>query len=43
LSSLVHEPAGETKPLLRSVQFEVEMARSGGSGMDDGEMAWKPL
>jgi len=35
LSSLAHEPAGEAKPLPRSVQFEVEIARTGGSGMDE--------
>jgi two-component system, chemotaxis family, protein-glutamate methylesterase/glutaminase len=29
LSSLAHEPAGQAKPLPRSVQFEVEIARSG--------------
>jgi two-component system, chemotaxis family, protein-glutamate methylesterase/glutaminase len=34
LASLAHEPAGEAKALPRSVQFEVEIARTGRSDMD---------
>jgi two-component system chemotaxis response regulator CheB len=34
LVSLVHEPAGETKPLPRNVQYEVEIARTGRSDME---------
>ena len=34
LTSLVHEPAGETKTLPRNVRFEVEIARTGRSAMD---------
>jgi two-component system chemotaxis response regulator CheB len=34
LTSLVHEPVGETKALPRNVQFEVEVARTGRSDMD---------
>jgi two-component system chemotaxis response regulator CheB len=35
LTSLVHEPAGEAKTLPRSVQHEVEIARTGRSVMDE--------
>jgi len=35
LTNLVHEPAGEAKTLPRSVQFEVEIARTGRSAMDE--------
>lgn len=34
LTSLAHEPAGEAKPLPRSVKYEVEIARTGRSDMD---------
>jgi two-component system chemotaxis response regulator CheB len=34
LASLAREPAGEAKPLARSIQYEVEIARSGQSDMD---------
>jgi len=33
--TLVHQPAGEPRPLPRSVGFEVEIARSGRSSMDE--------
>src|SRR5262249_8301860 len=33
LHSLVHEPAGEARPLPRSVKYEVKIARSGSNGM----------
>jgi two-component system, chemotaxis family, protein-glutamate methylesterase/glutaminase len=35
LSSLAHQPAGETKPLPRSIKFEVEVARTGRSSMNE--------
>jgi two-component system chemotaxis response regulator CheB len=35
LTTLVHEPAGETKVLPRSIRFEVEIARTGRSAMDE--------
>jgi two-component system, chemotaxis family, protein-glutamate methylesterase/glutaminase len=35
LHSLVHEPAGEARPLPRSIRYEVEIARSGSNGMDN--------
>lgn len=35
LESLVHLPAGEARPLPYSVKFEVEIARTGRSGMDE--------
>jgi two-component system, chemotaxis family, protein-glutamate methylesterase/glutaminase len=35
LSSLAHQPAGETKPLSRSIKFEVEVARTGRSSMNE--------
>jgi len=35
LSSLAHQPAGETKPLPRSIKFEVEVARTGQSSMNE--------
>jgi two-component system chemotaxis response regulator CheB len=34
LASLAHEPAGEAKTLPRSIQFEVEIARTGRSDME---------
>jgi two-component system, chemotaxis family, protein-glutamate methylesterase/glutaminase len=34
LTSLTHQPAGETKPLPPGAKFEVEIARNGHSGMD---------
>ncbi len=34
LNRLAHEPAGEVKPLPRSVKYEVEIARTGRSTMD---------
>jgi two-component system chemotaxis response regulator CheB len=34
LTNLAHEPAGETKPLPRSVAYEVEVARTGRSDME---------
>lgn len=34
LTSLTHKPAGEAKPLPRSVRYEVEIARTGRSDMD---------
>jgi len=34
LARLAHEPAGEAKALPRNIQFEVEIARSGQSDMD---------
>ena len=38
LTNLVHEPAGEAKTLPRSVQFEVEIARTGRSAIFEREM-----
>jgi two-component system, chemotaxis family, protein-glutamate methylesterase/glutaminase len=35
LERLVHEPGGEPRPLPRSVKFEVEVARTGRSSMND--------
>jgi two-component system, chemotaxis family, protein-glutamate methylesterase/glutaminase len=35
LASLVHQPAGEARPLPRSIKYEVEIARSGSNGMDN--------
>jgi two-component system chemotaxis response regulator CheB len=35
LESLVHQPAGETRPLPRSIKYEVEIARTGQSSMDE--------
>jgi two-component system, chemotaxis family, protein-glutamate methylesterase/glutaminase len=35
LSSLAHQPAGEAKPLPRSIKYEVEVARTGRSSMDE--------
>jgi two-component system, chemotaxis family, protein-glutamate methylesterase/glutaminase len=35
LSSLAQEPAGEAKPLPRSIQYEVEIARTGRSSMNE--------
>jgi two-component system chemotaxis response regulator CheB len=35
LSSLAHEPAGPAKPLPRSIQYEVEIARTGRSSMNE--------
>jgi two-component system, chemotaxis family, protein-glutamate methylesterase/glutaminase len=35
LHQLAHLPAGEAKPLPRSVAYEVEIARSGSNGMDN--------
>jgi two-component system chemotaxis response regulator CheB len=35
LSSLAHQPAGEAKPLPRSIKFEVEVARTGRSSMNE--------
>jgi two-component system chemotaxis response regulator CheB len=35
LARLAHEPAGEAKPLPRSINYEVEIARTGRSGMDE--------
>jgi two-component system, chemotaxis family, protein-glutamate methylesterase/glutaminase len=35
LASLAHEPAGQAKPLPRSIQYEVEMARTGRGSMDE--------
>jgi two-component system chemotaxis response regulator CheB len=37
LESLVHQPAGEPRPLPRSIKYEVDIARSGTSGMDNIE------
>lgn len=37
LENLVHQPAGEARPLPRSVRYEVDIARSGSSGMDSIE------
>jgi two-component system chemotaxis response regulator CheB len=34
LTSLAHEPAGQTKALPRNIQYEVEIARTGQSDMD---------
>jgi two-component system chemotaxis response regulator CheB len=34
LASLTHEPAGQAKPLPRSIRYEVEIARTGRSDMD---------
>jgi two-component system chemotaxis response regulator CheB len=35
LSSLAHEPAGQTKSLPRSMQYEVEIARTGRGSMEE--------
>lgn len=35
LESLVHQPAGETRPLPRSIKYEVEIARTGRSSMEE--------
>lgn len=35
LDALVHQPAGEAKPLPHTVKFEVEIARTGGASMDE--------
>jgi len=35
LTSLAHEPAGQTKPLPRSIQYEVEIARTGRIAMNE--------
>jgi two-component system, chemotaxis family, protein-glutamate methylesterase/glutaminase len=35
LNKLAHQPAGEAKPLPRSIKFEVEIARTGQSSMDE--------
>ena len=35
LESLVQQPAGEPRPLPRSVKYEVQIARNGSSSMDD--------
>jgi len=35
LESLVHQPAGEGRPLPRSLKYEVEIARNGSSSMDE--------
>jgi two-component system chemotaxis response regulator CheB len=35
LTRLAHEPAGHAKPLPRSIQFEVEIARTGRSSMEE--------
>src|SRR5262249_45191276 len=37
LDVLVHQPAGASKPLPRSIRYEVEIARSGSNGMDNIE------
>lgn len=35
LDKLVRQPAGESRPLPRSLKYEVEIARSGSNGMDN--------
>jgi len=35
LAKLAHQPAGEAKPLPRSIGYEVEIARGGQSGMEE--------
>jgi two-component system chemotaxis response regulator CheB len=35
LTKLAHQPAGDAKPLPRSIGYEVEIARMGHSGMDE--------
>ncbi len=35
LGSLVHQPAGQMQPVPRSIQYEVDIARSGYSSMSD--------
>ncbi len=35
LISLVHQPAGESQPVPRSIKYEVEIARTGQSSMDE--------
>jgi two-component system chemotaxis response regulator CheB len=35
LESLAHQPAGEARPLPRSIKYEVEIARNGSNGMDN--------
>jgi two-component system chemotaxis response regulator CheB len=39
LGQLVHQPAGEAKPLPRSVQYEVEVARTGQGSMEEMDRA----